>query len=95
MLQTLISLCVCHGSYSPKCGYCSNLLELWEELALDEQTDFKVGVVNGPEYPTLCQQHEVKGFPTIKLYVACCVWQHNHGRWFVMSMVAAWQVSSW
>ena len=50
------------------CGHCKKLAPIWEELAakLQDVPNLVVAQVECPSNKQICDQLEVKGFPTIK-----------------------------
>ena len=53
--------------YSPDCGYCKQVLPVWNKFELDfnGRKNIKVTKINGYSYPDLCKQYGIEGFPTI------------------------------
>ena len=56
--------------YSPDCGYCKQVLPVWNKFELDfnGKKGIEVSKINGHSYPDLCKQYRISGFPTI-LYI--------------------------
>ena len=61
----------------------------FEKLALDYDLMFKVGAINCKDYKDICEKHEVKEFPTVKVYppLPSPVWVYE-GKLEAPSMVA-------
>lgn len=53
--------------YSPDCGYCKQVLPVWNKFELDfnGKKHTQVTKINGYAYPDLCKQYNIEGFPTI------------------------------
>ena len=58
-------------SYSRSCGFSAHMLREAEEVAkrVTHSGKFHVGRIEGPQFEVLCRQHDVRGFPTVKLYM--------------------------
>jgi len=54
--------------YAPWCGHCKRLAPTWDELA-KSASGFGVAKVDCTEHRDLCSKFEVRGYPTIKLFV--------------------------
>ncbi|CAL5222385.1 g4741 [Coccomyxa viridis] len=55
--------------YAPWCGHCRNLAPKWSKVAKALQGVAKVGAINCDDEKSLCSEHGVQGFPTIKAFV--------------------------
>ncbi|KAI8093298.1 thioredoxin-like protein [Halteromyces radiatus] len=55
--------------YAPWCGHCQRLAPIWNQMALELKNQLDVGEVNCDIHRELCQQNQVDGFPTLKLFV--------------------------
>ena len=53
--------------YSPDCGYCKQVLPIWNKFELDfnGRKNTVVTKINGYSYPDLCKRYKIEGFPTI------------------------------
>lgn len=60
--------------YAPWCGHCQRLGPIWEQLAemLNEDDDSRVriGKVDCTTDNTVCSEHDVTGYPTLKFFKA-------------------------
>jgi len=56
--------------YAPWCGHCQKLAPVWDELAANFKEDkvAKVGKVDCTQHQAICQQHEVRGYPTLAYF---------------------------
>jgi len=52
--------------YAPWCGHCQQLAPKWKQVAAKLKGVVNVGAVDCDAHKALCQQHGVKGYPTIK-----------------------------
>ncbi|GAM19709.1 hypothetical protein SAMD00019534_028840 [Acytostelium subglobosum LB1] len=58
--------------FAPWCGYCKRLAPVWSELSAHvfrNEIPVKIAKVNCDENKSLCGDHEVRGYPTIKLFL--------------------------
>ena len=53
--------------YSPDCGYCKQVLPIWNKFELDfnGKHNTQITKINGYSYPDLAKQYKIEGFPTI------------------------------
>jgi len=58
--------------YAPWCGHCQKLAPAWEELAkaFEKDEQVKVAKVDCTQHQAVCQEHEVKGYPTLAYFRA-------------------------
>ncbi|KXJ79087.1 hypothetical protein RP20_CCG002466 [Aedes albopictus] len=56
--------------YAPFCGHCRNLVPEYKKAATALKGVIKVGGINCEEEQSLCGQHGVRGYPTIKIFGA-------------------------
>jgi thioredoxin domain-containing protein 5 len=56
--------------YAPWCGHCQKLAPTWDELAKAFEKDEKVKVakVDCTQHQAPCQEHEVRGYPTLHYF---------------------------
>lgn len=54
--------------YAPWCGHCRQLAPKWSKLAAALAGVVRVAAVNCEEHAALCQQHGIRGYPTIKTF---------------------------
>jgi thiol-disulfide isomerase/thioredoxin len=58
---------------SPRSGHCKQLAPKWRKLAEALHGVVKVAAVNCEQQQAVCQEHGVRGYPTIKAFrCACC-----------------------
>jgi len=55
--------------YAPWCGHCKKLAPTWDELATKAGETFSVAKVDCTVHPAVCKKFDVKGYPTLKLFV--------------------------
>ncbi|KFB40746.1 hypothetical protein ZHAS_00008173 [Anopheles sinensis] len=56
--------------YAPFCGHCRNLVPEYRKAATALKGVIKVGGINCEEEQSLCGQHGVRGYPTLKIFGA-------------------------
>jgi thioredoxin domain-containing protein 5 len=56
--------------YAPWCGHCTKLAPIWDDLASEFESDDSVSVakIDCTTASALCQEHEVKGYPTLAYF---------------------------
>ena len=56
--------------YAPWCGHCQKLAPAWEELAkkFEKDEQVKIAKVDFTQHQSVCQEHEVKGHPTLAYF---------------------------
>ncbi|GAB4816305.1 hypothetical protein N2152v2_003351 [Parachlorella kessleri] len=54
--------------YAPWCGHCRQLSPKWKKVGEALNGVVKVAAVNCDEQKALCQQHQIRGYPTIKAF---------------------------
>ncbi|XP_014672021.1 PREDICTED: thioredoxin domain-containing protein 5-like [Priapulus caudatus] len=56
--------------YAPWCGHCKTLAPIWDQLAekLSHRTTIKIAKLDCTQNKELCAEHEVRGYPTLKLF---------------------------
>eukprot|EP01113_Clastostelium_recurvatum_P027640 TRINITY_DN3336_c0_g1_i2.p1 TRINITY_DN3336_c0_g1~~TRINITY_DN3336_c0_g1_i2.p1 ORF type:complete len:487 (+),score=140.87 TRINITY_DN3336_c0_g1_i2:1583-3043(+) len=70
--------------YAPWCGYCKRIAPIFEDVAsaVKQQSlpDTHVGKVNCDVHSALCRRAEVKGYPTIKVFLSGFQKNYHAGR---------------
>jgi len=58
--------------YAPWCGHCQKLAPAWDELAKSFEKDeqVKIAKVDCTQHQAVCQEHEIKGYPTLAYFRA-------------------------
>ncbi|KAG7207978.1 hypothetical protein KM043_009558 [Ampulex compressa] len=58
--------------YAPWCGHCQKLAPVWEQLAeaTQEEDNIKIAKVDCTTDNTLCTEHDITGYPTLKFFKA-------------------------
>ena len=56
--------------YAPWCGHCQKLAPIWDDLAKEFEDDASVTVakLDCTQSSALCQEHGVKGYPTLAYF---------------------------
>jgi len=56
--------------YAPWCGHCQKLAPAWDELAKSfaEDKQVKIAKVDCTQHQAVCQEHEIKGYPTLAYF---------------------------
>ena len=55
--------------YAPWCGHCKTLAPAWEEISQSLVGEVNVAKVDVPANQDLGRRFDIKGFPTLKLFV--------------------------
>lgn len=58
--------------YAPWCGHCQKLAPAWEELAkaFEKDEQVKIAKVDCTQHQSVCQEYEIKGYPTLAYFRA-------------------------
>jgi len=58
--------------YAPWCGHCQKLAPAWDELAkfFEKDEQVKIAKVDCTQHQAVCQEHEIKGYPTLAYFRA-------------------------
>ncbi|KAF8239442.1 protein disulfide isomerase [Tricholoma matsutake] len=56
--------------FAPWCGHCKKLAPAWKELARHMQNKLTIAEVNCDELGTLCNSHNIQGYPTLLYFPA-------------------------
>ena len=70
--------------YAPWCGQCQRMARTWEDLARSFEKDdqVKIGELDCIQYPDICREQEVKGYPTLLYFRWDNLIQLMHGVYF-------------
>lgn len=66
--------------YAPWCGHCQKLKPVWESVASELKDKVKVGALDATVHQSQANKYEIKGFPTIKVFVNGEVEDYMGGR---------------
>lgn len=66
--------------FQPWCGHCTAMKPAWDEAAASAHSSVFIADVNCSDQEELCQENEVKGYPTIKVYKDGTVTDYTGGR---------------
>lgn len=56
--------------YAPWCGHCKKLAPTWTEFAIKHSDIVNVGEVDCTVEESLCDYYNIKGFPTLLLFLS-------------------------
>lgn len=60
-------------------GHCKHLAPKWRQVAAALHGVVRVGAVNCEQQQSLCQQHGVRGYPTVRAFRWVCQWGSGAG----------------
>ena len=66
--------------FQPWCGHCTAMKPAWDEAAANAHSSVFIADVNCSDQDELCQENDVKGYPTIKVYKDGEVTDYSGGR---------------
>lgn len=66
--------------YAPWCGHCQKLKPIWESVATELKDKVKVGALDATVHQSQANKYEIKGFPTIKVFINGEVEDYMGGR---------------
>ncbi|EGG23870.1 thioredoxin fold domain-containing protein [Cavenderia fasciculata] len=67
--------------FAPWCGHCRKLAPIWKNLAVHfKDSDIKIARVNCDDNSGICGEYDVRGYPTIKLFVEGVKKDYKGGR---------------
>jgi protein disulfide-isomerase A6 len=66
--------------FQPWCGHCTAMKPAWDEAAANAHSSVFIADVNCSDQEELCQENDVKGYPTIKVYKDGEVTDYSGGR---------------
>ncbi|CAI5500825.1 unnamed protein product, partial [Closterium sp. Naga37s-1] len=55
--------------FAPWCGHCKRLAPAWEELSNSSPPEVVVAHVDCTVSTKVCEEQEIRGYPTLKLFV--------------------------
>lgn len=76
----LIVISLSPYSDAPWCGHCQRLKPIYEEVATELKGKVKVGALDATVHQTQANKYQIKGFPTIKVFVNGEPEDYNGGR---------------
>jgi len=66
--------------YAPWCGHCKSMAPILDKVAEKLKGKMAVGKIDCTQHKTVCNEHEVKGFPTLKYSIDGEVFEYSGGR---------------
>lgn len=66
--------------YAPWCGHCQRLAPIWAEVATTLKDKVKVGAVDATVHSSVANDYQIKGFPTIKVFIDGQAQEYEGGR---------------
>lgn len=66
--------------FQPWCGHCTSMKPAWDEASANAHSSVFVADVNCSDQADLCQENDVQGYPTIKVYNGGEVTNYEGGR---------------
>ena len=73
VLRPLVwSLSLCFQFYAPWCGHCRKLEPIYHSVWIQlRHTSIRVSKIDATRYANIASEFDVRGYPTIKLWVYC------------------------
>jgi len=66
--------------YAPWCGHCKRLAPILRDVAPQLKGKMAIGKIDCTQHKTVCSEHKVKGFPTLKYSIDGEVFEYPGGR---------------
>lgn len=66
--------------FQPWCGHCTSMKPAWDEASENAHSSVFLADVNCSDQADLCQENDVQGYPTIKVYQGGEVTNYEGGR---------------